>query len=237
MRHGVLPARARFPNGLGQWRGSAGAWPAGVTWFTVPARRQARPRVRRQWFTLLETIIVIALLALVLALAGPRIGRLPARLQAEQCLSSLRAVLDEAGLRARATGQSVRLTLVVDPEDGASRFVVSPVTEDSLAAALSGLPALSMAAPGAGVGTAAPGSGDSALLPGVTPYSLPRELVWEEETVRSGTVAGEDGPAFVFLSTGEAGGPPLEFQVGKRHYRLDVDRLTGRADIRPAEAR
>jgi hypothetical protein len=175
----------------------------------------------------------VALLALVMTLVLPRIGHLPARLQAERCVSAVQAALDETGLRARATGRPFRLLLVADEES--SRFTVSAEVSDPLALPLSG--AAAPAAPPATAATPSTVAGihDNALVPGASEYVMPEAVKWTPESLQEGTVAGDEGPALVFYSSGEAGGPPLEFAVGKRHYRVEVDRLTGRADIRLSE--
>jgi type II secretory pathway pseudopilin PulG len=174
-------------------------------------------------------LIVVALLAIVMALALPRIGHLPARLQAERCVSAVQAALDETGLRARATGRAFRLVLVAD--EASSRFTVSAEVSDPLALPLSG--AAAPAAPAAS--SAGAPVHDSGLVPGAAEYVLPDAVKWTAESLQEGTASGAAGPALVFYSSGEAGGPTLEFTVGKRHYRLEVDRLTGRADIRLTE--
>jgi prepilin-type N-terminal cleavage/methylation domain-containing protein len=189
----------------------------------LPAWRRGRG------FTLIEILIVVALVAIVMALALPRIGRLPARLQAERCVSAVQAALDETGLRARATGRPFRLLLIADEES--SRFTVSALANDPL-----GLPLSGSAAPAAAPDPAtAAVTHDSGLVPGATEYVLPDAVKWTPESLQEGTASGDEGPALAFYSSGEAGGPALEFVVGKRHYRLDVDRLTGRADIRLTE--
>lgn len=178
-------------------------------------------------FTLIEILIVVALLAIVMSLVLPRIGHLPARLQAERCLSAVQAALDETGLRARATGRPFRLVLRVEEES--SRFVVSAEVSDPLA-----LPLCTAAAP---VATEAPAAEvhDSGMVPGASEYVMPDAVEWTSESVQAGTAVGDEGPVLVFYSSGEAGGPPLEFRVGKRRYCMEVDRLTGRADIRLVE--
>jgi hypothetical protein len=173
-------------------------------------------------------LIVVALLAIVMTLALPRIGHLPARLQAERCVSAVQAVLDETGLRARATGRPFRLLLVAD--EVSSRFTVSAAVSDPLA-----LPLSAAAAPPVSEPEPAATVSESAMVPGTSEYVLPDALKWTPESLQAGTAVGDDGPALVFYGSGEAGGPPLEFHVGKRLYRVDVDRLTGRADIRLAE--
>lgn len=207
--------------------GSKGAapFPAGrLACLRQPAWRRGRS------FTLLEILIVVALLAIVMALALPRLGRLPARLQAERCVSAVQAALDETGLRARATGRPFRLVLIADEES--SRFTVSAVASDPLTLPLSGTSAPVATAPAGAEPSAAADAHASGVVPGATEYAMPDAVKWTPESLQEGTVAGEDGPALVFYSSGEAGGPPLEFIVGKRRYHLELDRLTGRADIR-----
>jgi type II secretory pathway pseudopilin PulG len=184
---------------------------------------------RRCPFTLLEILIVVTLVAIVLALAAPRVGHIPARLRAEHCLSAVRAALDETCLRARATGRSYRLLLVT--EEDSSRFVVSEVTEDPLTLPLS--PEAAAPAPAApATGTEQkPGQGGAIVLE-VSEYKLPDAVRWDPDSLAQGTAAGDEGPVFLFYKSGEAGGPALAFSVGARHYRLDLDPLTGRVDIR-----
>ena len=200
------------------------AW---VTHLDADPRLRWPRRYGQRGFTLLEILIVVALLAIVMTLALPRIGHLPARLQAERCVSAIQAALDETGLRARATGRPFRLLLVADEES--SRFQVSAEVSDPMALPLSGAatPTTVPSEP-----SATPADHDSGVVPGASEYVLPDAVKWAPESLQAGTASGDDGPALVFYGSGEAGGPPLEFVVGKRRYRLDVDRLTGRADIR-----
>jgi prepilin-type N-terminal cleavage/methylation domain-containing protein len=199
----------------------------------------------RAAFTLIEILVVVAIVALALALAAPRIGRLPSTVQAEYCVSAVRTALDVASLRARTTGRPCRLVLMPSTEvsananagaggpwwgkalrgagmvgrrgDGASAddlesctFVMDQPEPDALAQLLSGRAALT-------------GS-----------VSADAEAPKEEDVF--GLVRNEfplpEAVAFVFHPSGEAAGPALDFGVGKRHYRLEIDPLTGRADIR-----
>lgn len=206
-------------------------------------------------------------MAVVLALAAPRIGRIPARVQAEYCVSAVRTVLDVASLRARTTGQPCRLLLVprseaagdagtgspwwakalsrwgiVNRPSGTSdedlqscTFVVERAEPDPLALMLSGRSAVTP-------GPAAPTETGTAANAGVyglaqDQFPLPDAVVWDPDSIRAGTGDGARGPAFLFHTSGEAAGPALEFAVGKRHYRLDVDSLTGRVDIAAVERR
>ncbi|NLF17050.1 MAG: hypothetical protein GX595_07310 [Lentisphaerae bacterium] len=203
----------------------------------MPTSRAGSDRPRRgrcRCFTLIETLIVVALLAAIFALALPRLGRLPARLQIEQNLSTLRAAFDEVSLRARATGQALRVTLEVDTADGGSRLAVAGVAGDPFAPALGGLPSAGLGA--APDGAAEAGARLGAMVPGADSYALPSGVEWDEASLQQGSRDGAEGPVFIFLGSGEAGGPALEFTIRRQRFRLAVDPLTGRADIRALEA-
>ena len=183
-------------------------------------------------FTLLELLVVICILALVFALALPRLGRLPARLEKEHCLSALRAALDNGGLRARATGQALRLVLV--STGGSSQFTAAALPAAPLTVPVAvGLPTASAGGQPTDGDGAAPAAG---LLP-ETGAAVPKAVEWDEESLREGTREGEEGPAFTFYGNGEAGGPTLVFTVRGQRFSLDVDRLTGRPDIRTLQER
>lgn len=211
-------------------------------------------------FTLMEMLVVAAVLAIVLGLVAPRVGRVPSRVQAEYCVSAVRTALDVAALRARTTGQACRLVLVPEGEaggDGARGgvwwggslqrwglvnrrgedaaeglgpcvFVMEPAEPDPVAQMLSGR--------GAAAGLARPPREEPERdLFGLARdrFPLPGAVAWDGDSFREATSGGARGPAFVFQPSGEAAGPALEFAVGKRRFRLEVDSLTGRVDIRP----
>jgi hypothetical protein len=206
-------------------------------------------------------LVVIVVVSIVLAVAVPRVGRLPARVQAEYCVSAVRTALDVGSLRARTTGQACRLVLVPNADLGggsgpggpwwgkalprwgmvdrrsdqiaaedleSGTFVMEALEPDPLVLMLSG-----RATP---VRSVAPGTADGAVgdVYGLVrdQFPLPTAVVWDPESVRAGTGHGARGPAFVFHPSGGAAGPELGFAVGKRRYRLGVDPLTGRADVR-----
>jgi len=205
-------------------------------------------------------MVVVVIMAIVLGLAAPRVGRVPSRVQSEYCVSAVRTVLDVASLRARTTGQACRLVLVPSVEAGGGSaggspwwakalsrwgivnrpsvvsdedletctFVVERADPDPLAQMLSGRAAMTR-----GTTASETGSGSNAGVYGLAQdqFSLPDAVAWDPDSIRAATGDGARGPAFLFHCSGEAAGPVLEFGVGKRHYRLEVDPLTGRVDI------
>lgn len=213
----------------------AGA-PTGPSALGLPGQRSARRAANArmpssQSFTLIELLVALGILAFVLTLALPRIGRLPARLRAERGVSAVRTAFSEAALTARATGRAVRLVLIV--EDDASRFVMKrgindTVTEDILGHFTlpqpdeSGLFVSREDVAGAQAG---------GFLPEERDVELPEDLTWGSKYEGELEVYPGDEIAFIFHPGGEAGGPELPFMVGKRSYVLGVERLTGRAVI------
>lgn len=152
-------------------------------------------------FSLLELLVALALVAAVLALALPRVARLPRRLVIENATDRVRRVFREAALRARAAGHPVRLT--VDTET--RRFRIESV--------------------GTGAPAAAPGT--TGFLMRRREFGFPEDTEWE----RPEPVGFETVPAFLFFPSGEAGGEPLEFLLRGARFRLTLDPLTGRLRI------
>ena len=168
-------------------------------------------------FSLLEIVVVLAVLSLILAIVLPRVARVPARLTVENAHSRIRSALREAGLRARASGRPLRL--VLDAEENTFRVLPLPAPED-----LRGEPP--------------PADDDGARNPGVvvrklSRYDMPGSIAWHPETALLRTE--DEAPFFAFFPDGEASGTPVEFTVAKRRYVLDVERLTGHPVIRSFE--
>ena len=179
-------------------------------------------------FSMLEIVVVLVILGLVLALALPRIGRLPRRLVIERALSTLRSAFRDAGMKARATGKPVGL--VLDVEKGVLRL------EDVPGFASPGVSAPSPADTSAAEDEEADGDeGAQAPKPAgflarLGDYRLPADLKWDEFEAAEAAEGDGDAkePAFSFFPGGEASGQPLTFAIRGHRFRLDVDRLTGR---------
>ena len=85
------------------------------------AGRRHALEVRR--FSLIELGVVIFLIALVLGLVAPRVGRVPRAVAVRSLVGTVQSAFREAGLRARATGQTVRLKAV--PEENCLRVLTA----------------------------------------------------------------------------------------------------------------
>ena len=181
--------------------------------------RRAPPRAsrRKALFSLLEVVVVLAVLSLILAVALPRLGRVPSRLTVENAHSRIRSALREAGLRARASGRPLRL--VLDADGNAFRVDRPPAPADTLG--------------GADPPREADGGGSSIVVRRLARYELPGSVSWYPETALLNS--DEDAPFFAFFPDGEATGTPVEFAVAGRRFVLDVERLTGHPVIRVAD--
>ncbi len=175
-----------------------------------------RPRAPR-FFSLMEILVVIAIITLALALVLPKVGRLPRRLKVARSLSGIRIAFRETAMRARAGGQAHQLTLDLDSHSFRTRAIpLPPLT------GLQGQRPKPPTAPPLEDEEADPGSSDRPRT-GQTRYEISDDVKWEDE----GTYGEGEGPSFLFFPDGEASGEPLEFAIGRRRFRLDVDRLTG----------
>lgn len=196
---------------------------------TSTAGSRDLPGCRGARFTLLEILLVLAILSLILAVVLPRIGRMPKRLLVERVLSSLRVAVAETGVRARASGQGVQLVLDVD----GSQFLVQPMPSGDLAqrVALGGMRRN---------GESRPGEPDRrrGLIPATSSYDIPGDVEWRTDWIEDDTSLDEDGrPVYAFYPDGQATGVPIVFSVAGRTFEFDVDRLTGHAEIVPVEDR
>ena len=154
----------------------------------------------RTFFSLMEILVVLAILGLITGLVLPRIGKLPEGLRVDTCVGVFSNALRDAALRSRATGATVRL--VLDAENNAFRL------EESFVAPL------------------LPGQQDDVVsghYTGGKSYPLPNGIEWRLD---EGDAVPAGGPAYTFYPNGECTGPRLEFSTGTRHLRLEVDRLT-----------
>lgn len=172
----------------------------------------------RRPFSLMEIIIVVAIITLALALVMPKVGRLPRRLAVARAISDIRRAFQESGMRAVAGGQSMRL--ILKPE--ARQFVVQPVAVKGtreLFAVVSGTNASQSEGNSTAAGTS---------LFSTTDYEIPENVEWDSTLLEGGE---DNSPEFIFHPDGEASGNALEFSVAQRRFRLEVDKLTGVAVI------
>jgi len=171
----------------------------------------------------MEIIVVVSIIALALAVVMPRFGRLPRRLMVARSLSDIRLAFRETSMRARASGQPFRLVLNVEEH----AFRAEPFQPPPLNGLEGELPKPNLPSPRNEANTPPAGNRQNQ-----GEYKIPEDVVWEE----SASSYEESGPGFVFFPDGEASGDPLEFTIHHRHFRLDVDRLTGNPIITETDA-
>ena len=160
-------------------------------------------------FTLIELGVVLLLAALMLAIIAPRAGRIPRALAVRSLIGTVESAFRDAGLRARASGSSVRLR--ADPSANCLRIDRSS-------------PSANPAAPD-----------DSPSTPKTnTPnvrrkYEFPANTEWRtEQGLPHAESFDEEAAEYIFHPGGEASGPDLEITLRKQTFRISVDRLTGR---------
>lgn len=173
-------------------------------------------------FTLVEILVVLAILGFVLALVLPRIGKLPRRLLIQNGLSQIRMAFRDAGTRARASGNPT--SLVLHPDSHEFR-IENGVRQGESAAGANPLP-------GSGPGNSGKGGSSPNFLSKLSSYKVPAEITWKLEGV-----VLDEGKAvtYSFFPGGEASGTALEFELSNAYFVLDVDRLTGRPIITEVE--
>ena len=167
--------------------------------------------LRNLHFTMLEVLVVTLLAGMILALILPRVSLAPKRIVVERALSGIRQAFSESGSRARAGGKACRLELL--PE--ASVLKLSLIS-DRLSREWQ--PSIQMPAEKNG----------SPLLNSQDSYQLSQEIQWLNYEQAYDT---EGKISFSFFPDGQCSGPPIEFELKKRRFRLQVDNISGRADI------
>ena len=174
--------------------------------------------LHRHPYTFIEMLVVCGIVVLVSALVVPRIRTTSKRLTVENALSKLRAAFTETATRARAGGKALALVLLEDEK----RFEVREYTNEL---DRSWHPPRAARQEEDGEEEEAPRRG---VLSGESSYEVPADVEWTELPSVEGD---EDGIVFAFFPDGEAAGPPLEFTVADRHFRLVVDSVLGRVTI------
>jgi prepilin-type N-terminal cleavage/methylation domain-containing protein len=168
-------------------------------------------------FTLIEILVVLAIMALVMGTVLPRLLRIPKRVQIDGARTSILGALRECAVRAVASGQTVRAKLDADGHT----FQVLSVAPAKDALSESKLPDATEDEDTSANGT---------IVPSKTTYKIPKGVTWELD---DWDLEDEESrvPEFTFYADGEASGPDLVFVIVKRRFLLHIDRLTGRADI------
>lgn len=161
-------------------------------------------------------LVVAVIVALAAALVVPRIVQSSRRMTVENALSALRAAFSETGVRARASGQA--LTLTLDPEGRRFRVAKMGGRMDR-----DWRPApLASRTPQREDGTAA-----GSVLPSATEYQVPEAVEWTDLPEN----ADGGGIVFCFYPDGEASGPQLGFAVRSERFRIIIDSVLGRGTI------
>ena len=172
----------------------------------------ARSRRRRAPFTLMEILVVLAILALITGLVLPHIGKLPEGLRVDTCIGVFENAFRDSALRARATGATVKLVLNAEnnefrlQEIKPSTAVPPPAADDASAGTVDG--------------ETSPAEGH---YNGEKVYPLPNGIEWNLDQWNA---AADGPPAFTFYPNGECSGLPIEFSTGNRKLRLAAEHLT-----------
>ncbi len=161
-------------------------------------------------FTMVELVVAMLIIALVMALAGPRVGRSQKALVREGTIARITGAFSQAGLRARGLGVVVELGL--DP--AASLLQIRDV------AAAGGLPAPDTGAEQRKVSPLFAKFSRVQLDATKIEWHLGEAQLEEDQTLK-----------YIFYPGGEASGQDIEATVAGQRYRLRVDRLTGRTQM------
>lgn len=158
-------------------------------------------------FTLLELAVVMLLLAMMMALVIPRVGRLPRRIAVRTLVSTVETAFRDAGLRARGSGEMV--TVTAEPEG--NRLEVK-----------GGVPRADQ--------QGGEGGGEGSAVSPVAPqshYVFPKRTEWSMGEWEA-TATEDEVPVYRFLPNGEAEGPVMTLALRGSRFEIVVDALTGR---------
>lgn len=168
-------------------------------------------------FTLIEILIVLAIIAIGLALVGSRIGIIPSRVVVRKAKTDLETAFSEARMRARTTGQPTVLNLEVNE----NRLRLQDLKRTN--AYENWLNA----------------SGSDQTMPSTTSdemseesfqqsYNLEQDIEWD---LRNQRAFSKENLDFFFYPDGDATGPEVIFTLRGYIFRLAVARLTGKTRI------
>ena len=166
---------------------------------------------RKRPFTFFEMMVVAAILLLVSVLALPRLSKIPQRISREGALTSIRNAFTEASLRARANGKPLELLLDMDN----SQFTIQEISNslDSIKGWQPSVPKNKEVE-----------QQQSMIVSQNNSFPFPDAIEWLPEETGLDPL---EPISFAFFEDGQAAGQPIRFYVGKVHYELNVDKLTG----------
>ena len=156
-------------------------------------------------------MVVAAILLIVSVLALPQLSKIPQRISRENALTSIRNAFTEAGLRARANGKP--LALLLDTEN--SQFTIQEVSNslDSIKGWAPSVPKNEEVE-----------QQQSMIVSQNNSFPLTDAIEWFPEETGLNPF---EPISFDFFEDGQAAGQPIRFYIGKVHYELNVDKLTG----------
>jgi type II secretory pathway pseudopilin PulG len=172
--------------------------------------------MRQRHFTFFEMMIVVALVALITALAAPKLTAVSKRMIVESSLTGIRQAITETAMRACATGQGLTLTLNLETStfqvSQAQALLVNHWTPSPRPPADSAV--------------------KTSFIEVKPSYPLGQNIEWLPGDTGIGL---NDLVEYVFFPDGQASGRPLRFAIKNRQFQLDVDRLTGNPLIQELE--
>ena len=166
-------------------------------------------RCHHHHFTLIEIVLVLAILAALLTVVLPNVGRIPAKYSRAKAIESIQRVFSDASLRARTTGQVIQLT--VNPRNSTA------TTRELNYARQTNMSNRKQASGG--------NTEESALWSSKTEFS--DKIKW----LKYGNKQNFREMNYRFYPNGEASGPNASFEWEKQEYRLYFDNLTGTVSV------
>jgi len=165
-------------------------------------------------FTLIEIVLVLAILAALLTVVLPNVGKIPAKYSRAKAVESIQRVFSDASLRARTTGQVIQLT--VNPRNSiATTRELKNAQQPNMFNRKQ---------------TSGGDKEDSGLWTSRTEIS--DKIKW----LKYGDKQNFREMKYTFYPNGEASGLDASFELGKQKYGLFFDNLTGTVSIK-AEAK
>ena len=160
-------------------------------------------------FTLVEIVLVLAIVALLLAVVVPNVGRIPAKYSRAKAVESLQQVFSEASLRARTTGRTIEL-------------IIKPAAGTAVTRELKSTPRRKKF----DLQEKSNDEKTGVLWSSKTDYS--DNIEW----VPHGDQSQFKNLRYVFYPNGEASGMDATFNLNNRQYKLSFNHLSGTISVR-----